>query len=243
MRAAGPEYKSLNRALGKALHDYEMIREGDRILVGLSGGADSLSLLWMLAERRRRVPVRYTLRAVHLDPGFGGGTEGDLAAFCARLEVPFVFERTDFGIRGHSAENRENPCFLCSRLRRKRLFEIADGWGCRTLALGHNQDDVIETLLLNMCYAGEIGTLKPLQELFAGRFRIIRPFAYAPAALIRRFARRQGLPVAENPCPSAGRSRRSAIRRLLHELYRTNPKVRGNLFHALRNVRREYLLP
>ncbi len=243
MRAAGPEYKALNRALGKALHDYEMIREDDRILVGLSGGADSLSLLWMLAERRRRVPVRYSLRAVYLEPGFGGGMEQALEDFCARLEVPFVFERTDFGIRGHSAENRENPCFLCSRLRRKRLFEIADGWGCRTLALGHNQDDIIETLLLNMCYAGEIGTIKPRQDLFSGRFTVIRPLAYVPSSLIRRFARKQGLPVAGNPCPSAGRSRRAVIRRLLSDLYRTNPKVRGNLFHALRNVRRDYLLP
>lgn len=241
MRAAGPEYKSLNRALGKALHDYGMIREGDRILVGLSGGADSLSLLWMLAERRPRVPVRYSLHAVYLDPGFAGGAEKELAAFCEGLDVPFESERTDFGLRGHSAENRENPCFLCARLRRKRLFEIADRLGCQTLALGHNQDDIIETLLLNMFYSGEISTFRPRQTLFDGRFALIRPFAYAGEALIRRFARRQGLPVMENPCPSALRSRRAEIRRLLHDLYRSNPKVRGNLFRALRNVRSEYL--
>ena len=132
--------------------------------------------------------------------------------FCDRLGVHLRAEVTDFGVVSHGPLNRENPCFLCARLRRKRLFEIAAELGCRTLALGHNRDDVIETLFLNICYAGEISTMRPAQDLFKGRFRLIRPLAYADEALIRRFAREQALPVSPNPCPSAGRSRRAAWR-------------------------------
>ena len=243
MPAVGRATKALNRAIGKAIHDYAMVRDGDRIMVGLSGGADSLSLLWMLADRRRRVPVRYDLAAAHLDLGFGGESAGDaLKAFCSHLGVPLRVELTDYGIQGHSPSNRENPCFLCARLRRKRLFEIADELGCRTLALGHNQDDIIETLFLNMFYAGEIGTMLPAQALFNGRFTIIRPMAYADKDVINRFARDQQLPVAENPCPTSKISRRQSVKQMLQELYRGNRKIKGNIFHAMRNVKSEYLL-
>lgn len=242
MRTSGAAYKNINRVLGKALHDYDMIREGDRIAVGLSGGADSLTLLWMLNERRPRIRVRYELHAVYVDPGFGGGAAEALAPFCERLGVPLHVEWTDYGLQGHSPANRENPCFLCARLRRKRLFELAAELGCGVLALGHNKDDLIETLFLNMCYAGEIGTMKPGQELFQGRFRLIRPLAYAESGLIRRFARELQLPVTANPCPSADRSRRAEIKTLLNDLYRRNRKIKGNLFRAMRHVRTDYLL-
>jgi tRNA 2-thiocytidine biosynthesis protein TtcA len=242
LRASGYEYKSLNRAIGKAIHDYDMIRDGDRILVGLSGGADSLALAWMLAERRRRIRVRYELEAVYVDPGFGGGTGEAMGPFCDRLKIPLRTERTDYGLISHSPVNRENPCFLCAHLRRKRMFEIAAELGCTKLALGHNKDDLIETLFLNMCYSGEISTMRPAQELFEGRFTVIRPLAYAEGALIRRFAREYRLPVVENPCPSAGRSRRAEVKSLLGELYRRNRKIKGNLFRAMRHVKPEYLL-
>ena len=243
MPAAGRTTKSLNRAIGKVIHDYAMVRDGDRILVGLSGGADSLSLLWMLADRLRRVPVRYDLTAAHLDLGFGGQGAGDaLRAFCSGLGVPLRVELTDYGIQGHSPSNRENPCFLCARLRRKRLFEIADEFGCRTLALGHNRDDIIETMFLNMFYAGEISTMLPAQTLFNGRFTIIRPMAYADKDVINRFARDRQLPVAENPCPTSKRSRRQSVKQMLQELYRSNRKIKGNIFRAMRNVKSEYLL-
>jgi tRNA 2-thiocytidine biosynthesis protein TtcA len=219
-----------------------MIRDGDRLALGVSGGADSLTLLWLLAERRTRVPVRYTLHAVYVDPGFEGGAAEALTPFCERLGVPLRIEWTDYGRIGHSPENRENPCFLCARLRRKRLFEVADELGCGTLALGHNKDDVIETLFLNMCYAGEISTMLPAMELFGGRFRLIRPLAYAEAGIIRRFAREQRMPVSANPCPSSGTSERAEIKGLLENLYRHNRKIKGNIFRALHHVRADYLL-
>ena len=242
MRASGYEYKSLNRAIGKAIHDYDMIQEGDRILVGLSGGADSLTLAWLLAERRRRIRVRYELEAVYVDPGFEGGAADALRPFCERLEIPLRVELTDYGLVGHSPANRENPCFLCARLRRQRMFEIAAERHCTKLALGHNKDDLIETLFLNMCFSGEISTMRPAQVLFEGRFTVIRPLAYAEAALIRRFAGEYRLPVVENTCPSATNSRRSEVKSLLQDLYRRNRKIKGNLFRSMRRVKPEYLL-
>ncbi len=242
MRGSGSAYKALNRAVGRAIHDYDMIRDGDRILVGLSGGSDSLTLLWMLSERQARIRIAYHLEAVYIDPGFGGGAAEAMRPFCERLGVALRTEVTDFGVISHGPLNRENPCFLCARLRRKRLFEIAAEADCCTLALGHNRDDVIETLFLNICYSGEISTMRPAQELFDGRFRLVRPLAYADESLIRRFAREGRLPVSANPCPSANRSRRADIKELLQQLYRSNPKIKGNIFRAMRHVKPEYLL-
>jgi tRNA 2-thiocytidine biosynthesis protein TtcA len=242
LRASGYAYKALNRAVGQAIHDYDMIRDGDRILVGLSGGPDSLALLWMLAERRARIRVGYHLEAAYIDPGFGSSTAETIRPFCDRLQVALRIEFSDHGVVSHSPLNRENPCFLCARLRRKRLFEIAADLGCRTLALGHNKDDVIETLFLNICYAGEISTMRPALGLFDGRFRVIRPMAYADKHLIRRFATEWHLPVSVNLCPSANLSRRSEIRGLLQQLYRSNRKIKGNIFRAMRHVKPEYLL-
>ena len=138
--------------MGKALHRYHMISDGDRIVVGVSGGADSLTLMWMLSERQARIPITYELFAVYIDPGFEGSFAEELKTYCDQLGFSLRVEYTDYGVLGHSDINRENPCFLCSRLRRKRLFEIADELGCSKLALGHNKDDVIETFFLNICF-------------------------------------------------------------------------------------------
>lgn len=235
-------FRALNRAVGQAIARYDLIRDGDRILVGLSGGKDSQTLLWVLDERRARAPVRYELYPVYVDPGFPGGCAETLTDHCRRLGYDLQVERTDFGLRAHSPDNRENPCFLCARRRRQRLFEIAAARGCGKLALGHNQDDVIETLFLNMCYAGELSTMRPAQPLFGGALTIIRPLALAPEELIRRFARQRGFPTFANPCPSAGASKRQAVKDLLAALYRSNRKIRGNIFRALQHVRADYLL-
>jgi len=235
-------YKALNRAMGKALRRYQMISDGDRIVVGVSGGADSLSLMWMLSERRTRIPINYDLFAVYIDPGFEGSFAEALEAYCEQLGFALRVEYTDYGLRGHSLTNRENPCFLCSRLRRKRLFEIAAELGCHKLALGHNKDDVIETLFLNICYAGEISTMVPSQTLFRQRFTLIRPLAFADEDLIRRFAKDQRFPDFENPCPTAKTSKRQEIKSLLQQLYRSNQKIKGNIFRSMSHVKLEYLL-
>ena len=228
--------------MGKALHRYQMISDGDRIVVGVSGGADSLTLMWMLTERQTRIPINYKLFAVYIDPGFEGSFAEPLKAYCDQLGFSLRIEYTDFGVLGHSPVNRENPCFLCSRLRRKRLFEIADELGCDKLALGHNKDDVIETLFMNICYAGEISTMLPAQVFFDGRFTVIRPLAFADEEWIRRFARERRFPDVENPCPTTRTSKRRQIKLLLKELYHDNKKVKGNIFRAMSHVKPEYLL-
>ncbi len=238
----GRTYKILNRFIGKAIHRYDMITKGDKIAVGLSGGKDSLTLMWFLKERQKRVPVNYTLFPVYIDPGFKDGFAAGLQTYCEKIWQALRVEHTNYGILGHSPENRENPCFLCSRLRRKRFFEIAGELGCNKLALGHNMDDIIETLFLNMCYAGEISTMVPFQPLFQKRFTIIRPLAFAGEDTIRRFAKEINFPDFVNPCPSAKNSKRNEIKTLLRQLYDSNKKIRGNIFRALSNVKTEYLL-
>jgi tRNA 2-thiocytidine biosynthesis protein TtcA len=228
--------------MGKALHRYQMISDGDRILVGVSGGADSLTLMWLLQERQARIPIDYDLFAVFIDPGFEDSVAEPLQAYCKTLGFALRVEYTDYGVLGHSAANRENPCFLCSRLRRKRLFEIAEELGCRKLALGHNQDDIIETLFMNMCYAGEISTMVPAQSFFQQKLAVIRPLAFADSDLIRRFARNRRFPDFENPCPTARTSKRREIKDLLNQLYRSNKKVKGNIFRAMSHVKPDYLL-
>lgn len=228
--------------LGKALHRYDMIVPGDRIVVGLSGGKDSLTLMWFLYERLARVPIDYELFPVYVDPGFEGGFSEELREWCRNRGYPLRVEHTDHGLVAHSRENRENPCFLCSRLRRKRMFEIADELNCSKLALGHHKDDIIETLFMNMCYAGEISTMQPSQSFFQGKFSIIRPLAYADERSIARFARSMGFPEFVNPCPSAGVSKRREIKEMLKRLYRSNKKIKGNIFRSMSHVREDYLL-
>jgi len=235
-------YRVLNRAVGRALHRYSMIAEGDRIVVGLSGGKDSLTLLSLLKERQARVPVKYELFPVYIDPGFEGGFSQELQTYCNDAGNILRIEHTNFGIISHSSSNRENPCFLCSRMRRKRLFEIAGELGCTKIALGHNQDDIIETLFLNICYAGEISTMTPCQSFFNNRLFIIRPLAFAGEDIIGRYAKDNGFPDFANKCPSAKVSKRREIKALLNQLYVSSKKIRGNIFRSLSHVKTEYLL-
>ena len=226
-------HKKLRRVVGKALYDYHMIADGDRIAVGLSGGKDSLTLLYLLQD--------YSLHPIYVDPGFENSISERLSEHCQSMGLSLRVEKTDFGVVAHSKNNRENPCFLCARRRRQRLFEGAEQMNCRKIALGHHKDDLIETLFINMCYAGEISTMLPSQSLFKGAIKIIRPLAYADEERIAQFAKQAGFPQLANYCPSAGNSKRDEIKTMLNDLYRSNRKVKGNLFRAMRHVKLEYL--
>ncbi len=227
--------------MGQAIARYQMIEDGDRIVVGLSGGKDSLTLLWLLNERLARVPIDYSLFPVYVDPGFKPGFADELRIYLKTGGHDLIVDHTDFGLVAHSGINRENPCFLCSRRRRQHLFEIADELGCRKVALGHNQDDLIETLFINICYAGEMSTMMPRQSFFKGTMTIIRPLAHAAENDIKRSAEKNKFPVFVNSCPSANRSKRHEIKTLLNTLYRKNRKIRGNIFRAMHHVNPEYL--
>ena len=237
-----PLLKSVNRDVGKAIHDYEMIAPDDRILVGVSGGKDSLALLFVLNERLSRIPVRYRLIPVYVDPGFEGGYSHALARYLSGMGFDLRVEHTDYGPLAHSAENRENPCFLCARLRRKRIFEIARETGCSKVAFGHHKDDIIETFFLNVCYAGNISTMRPAQSFFDGKITVIRPLAYVDEDRIRRLAKKEAFPEFISSCPRAVMSKRAEIKEMLDKLYRSNKKVKGNVFNALKNVNPDYLL-
>jgi tRNA 2-thiocytidine biosynthesis protein TtcA len=235
-------YKALNRAVGQAIHRYDMISDGDRIALGLSGGKDSLFLMWILKERLARIPIHYEVVAFHIDPGFEGNFSESLKAYCHEKAYRLQVVHTDYGVVAHSERNLENPCFLCSMLRRKRLFELATENKCNKLALGHNKDDIIETLFMNICYAGEISTMMPAQPFFNGEITVIRPLAFADENDIRRFAGEEKFPDFMNMCPSSTVSKRREIKTLLNQLYRRNRKIKGNIFRAMSHVKPDYLL-
>lgn len=234
--------KAVNHDFGRAIHHYEMIEDGDRILVGVSGGKDSLTLLWLLQERLARIPIHYTLHAVYVDPGFEAGFVEPLRDWCRRLGIDLQVEYTDFGVFAHSDENRENPCFLCARWRRKRIFEVAAQTGCNKIAFGHHKDDIIETFFINMCYTGTMGTMCPSQSMFEGRFTIIRPLAFVDEDRITRFAADHQFPEFVNPCPSAGVSKRQEIRSALDRLHGGKKKIKDNIFRSLSHINLEYML-
>ncbi len=234
--------KAINHDVGRAIHHYEMIADGDRILVGVSGGKDSLTLLWLLKKRLARIPIHYSLSAVYVDPGFSDGFAEALAEWCRALDIELQVQYTDFGVFAHSDKNRENPCFLCSRWRRKRIFEVAQSAGCNKIALGHHKDDIIETFFINMCYTGTMGTMCPVQPMFDGLFSIIRPLAFVDEHRITRFAADCQFPEFVNPCPSAEISKRREIKTALDGLHGGKKKIKDNIFRSLSHINLEYML-
>jgi len=234
--------KEVKKQMGKAIHHYRQIGEGDRIGVAVSGGVDSLTLLELLTERKKRVPITYGLVALHIHLGFDPEGYRPLEDYLSRRGYPYRIDVTGIGRVAHSPKNRENPCFLCSRLRRKRLFEMAHQLGCNKVAFAHTRDDIVETLLLNMFYSGEMSTMVPFLPIFGGALSIIRPFAFLPKERILRLAHKMGLPAWENRCPSIHRSKRYEIRRMLAAIKAKNPQVMGNILRSMGNIKRDYLL-
>lgn len=235
-------HREMRKLTGKAIHEYNMTEEGDHILVSVSGGKDSMSLLWLLKERLRRLPINYKITAVHVDPGFGGNNAEQMKKYFEGHGFEYRIISGDFGPRAHSPENLENPCFFCSRYRRKYVFELAGELECNKIALGHHKDDIIETLFINMFYGASVSTMLPVQDFFKGALRVIRPLFMTDEHIIKRYARVMEFPIVKTGCPTSGRSKREDVKNMLNALYRTNRKIKGNIFHALQNVKPEYLL-
>jgi len=219
---------------GKAIHGWRMIADGDKVALGLSGGKDSLGLLWLLRERMRRIPIEFELTPIHIDMGFGNVDVAALRRFCAELGLELLVFESDFGPRAHSPENRKNsPCFFCALKRRAQMFKMCREHGCNKLALAHHQDDIFETFLMNILHAGNISTMLPVQTLFRGELKIIRPLSLIGADQTRRFAQLKELPVQPPCCPSAGQTTRAQAGRALDGFFRDNKKSRANLWRAL----------
>jgi tRNA 2-thiocytidine biosynthesis protein TtcA len=234
--------REMRRLVGKAIHHYRLIEDGDRILVALSGGKDSMAMLNVLHERRARVPINYELKVLTVDLGYEGVNFEALRGYIKGLGWDYVFKKTQIGPLAQSTFNRENPCFLCARLRRKIFFETAHELGCNKVALGHTKDDIIETFLLNTFYGGEISTMIPHQVLFGGKLAIIRPLALLEEDTVRAYAQLRALPEVQDGCPTRGKTRRGQIKYLLGELAKTDRRIKKNIFAALSNVKGEYLL-
>jgi tRNA 2-thiocytidine biosynthesis protein TtcA len=234
--------REIRSLVGKAIHHYGLIQDGDRILVGVSGGKDSLTLLHLLKERLKRVPIHYELIPVHIDLGFNSGRADILKDYFEREGLSYHIEFTDIGRRANSPENRENPCFLCAWERRKYLFRLANRFKCNKVALGHHKDDIIETLLINIVYSGEISTMLPIQSLFKGKITLIRPLSLVEEKRIEKFAQTMHLPFGSSGCPSSGRTKRKEIKEIIGILSKKNRKVKGNIFRSLSNIKLDYLL-
>jgi tRNA 2-thiocytidine biosynthesis protein TtcA len=232
----------INRLVGQALHTYRMLADGDRVLLAVSGGVDSLVLTWLLAHWRRKAPIDYQLLAIHLDMGFGDREPLLVEEQLRRLEIPYEIERTDFGRRALAAEAGKSGCFHCARQRRNRLFNLAREKGFNKIAFGHHRGDVIETFFLNLLYSGNLSTMVPCQDLFGGKLSLIRPLAFLDKEEIKRLAADLDITPVANPCPLAGESKRETVRAMLDSLNAEDPRINANIFNALANVKPEYLL-
>jgi tRNA 2-thiocytidine biosynthesis protein TtcA len=233
--------REIRRLLGKAIHSRNMIESGDHVLVSVSGGKDSMSLLWLLRERIKRIPIEYRITAVHIDPGFGANSAAKMRLFFEDNGFDYRIVESDFGPKAHGPDNLENPCFLCSRLRRKALFELAEELQCGKIAFGHHKDDLIETFFLNIFYGASISTMMPAQKFFNGELTVVRPLFMVDEKMIEKFSENMAWPPIELGCPTAGSSKREEVKKMLRHFYGGNRKIKGNIFHALQNVRPEYL--
>jgi tRNA 2-thiocytidine biosynthesis protein TtcA len=227
-----PYNKLLFSRMRKASRDYGLIEDGDRIVVGLSGGKDSTLMLYALAVLQRSLPVHFDLRAVTLDMGWGNDYSEHIA-FCQKLDVPFEVIPSDVGPLIFEERQEKNPCSLCARMRRGAVNGWAHEHGCNKVALGHHLDDVIETLLMSMFYEGRVQTFMPKSYLSRSDVTVIRPMVYVTEADIISIGKKIGIPVMVNKCPADGHTVREDAKDLIKELSTTNPMIRTRLMSGV----------
>jgi tRNA 2-thiocytidine biosynthesis protein TtcA len=212
--------QKLMGAMRKAIEDYHMIENGDRIAVGVSGGKDSVSTLIGLAKLRRYIGIDYEIVAVCLDPQFGGIPNDftEIEKLCESLDVKLDLRRTEIGKIIFEDRQETNPCSLCARMRRGLLHDIAKENGCNKMALGHNFDDAAETFLMNLCNEGRIGCFSPVTWLSRKEITVIRPIIYCREADIVRIANHEHFPIVKSACPADKHTEREHAKLLLEKL-------------------------
>lgn len=224
--------------LRAAVDEYGMIEAGDAVAVGVSGGKDSVALLYLLAQLRRFYPKPFTLHAITLDPCFDGEETdyGAIAALCETLDVPYTVRRTKLWDAVREKMGEHTPCSLCARLRRGALHKAAVELGCRTVALGHHEDDAAETFLMSLLSGGTLECFAPKSYLDRREITLIRPMVFLKEAEIAAYVRREGLPVVKSRCPVDGCTNRQQMKDLIASLRPQYGDVAESIVHAMQKA-------
>ena len=225
--------RKLMSDLRKCIKDYQMLEPNDRVVVGISGGKDSLVLLRLMAELRDHSAVPFELQAVTLNMGYVEMDFSPVADLCKKLNVPYTIRDTQIREIIFDIRKEENPCALCAKLRRGILNETAVALGANKVALGHHFDDAIETFALSLIYEGRLNSFLPVTYLDRTGLTLIRPMLYIREKTIANFAVRQNLPIVQNPCPADKNTRREDVKALLYELEGRYPGLKDNIFGGL----------
>lgn len=227
--------KKITSYVRKAIEEYNMIEDGDRVAVGVSGGKDSLALLWALADLSKYYPKKYEVVAVTLDMGYNCDYS-PIQELCDRLGVQYIVKKTNIKEIIFDERKEKNPCSLCAKMRRGALNDVVIEQGCRRVALGHHKDDVLETFFLSLLYEGRISCFSPVTYLDRTDIYQIRPMIYVPERDIIGAERRLSLPVVKSKCPVDGHTKRQEIKDIIRNLDKTtNPGLKTRLFTAIKD--------
>lgn len=232
--------KEIQKILGKmrkAIDDYQMIEEGDKIAVALSGGKDSISLLYALKNLQLFYPKHFDFIAITINPGFDNFDDNLLKKVCQDIDVELKIVKSDIKQIVFDERKEKNPCSLCANLRRGMLNSIAKENGCNKIALGHNEDDVLETFLMNMIYAGNISVFFPVAYMDRSQMTLIRPLIYVSEKMTRSFVKKAEIPIMPKVCPMDGNSTREYALELLKQLEYKNKNIRANLIGAIKRAK------
>lgn len=219
----------------KAVDEYEMIQEGDKIAVGISGGKDSLAMLYALNGLRRFYPNHFTIEAITVDLGYEGFDLSKIQQRCLEMDVPYTIVKTNIGKIIFEDRKESNPCSLCAKMRKGAFNEKAKELGCNKVAYAHHKDDIIETMMLSLIYEGRFHSFSPRTYLDRMDLTVIRPLMFVTEADIIGFKNKYDLPVEKSPCSVDGYTKRQYAKELIHQLALENPGVKERMFSAVIN--------
>ena len=214
----------------RAIDDYNMISDGDRIAVGISGGKDSLTLLYALHGLKRFYPHPFELEAITIDLGHPGFDVSKIRQLCEEMEIPYTVVKTDIAQIIFEERKESNPCSLCAKMRKGALNEAIKKTGCNKVAYAHHKDDIIETMMLSLIYEGRFYSFSPKTYLDRMDLTVIRPLMYVNEADIKGFRNKYDLPVVKSPCPADGYTKREYAKNLLRQLNLENPGAKERMF-------------
>lgn len=219
----------------QAIDDYGMIQDGDKIAIGISGGKDSLTLLYALHGLQRFYPKKFTLEAITVDLGYPGFDVSKLQELCERMEVPYTVVKTEIAQIVFEERKEKNPCSLCAKMRKGALNDAARQLGCNKIAYAHHKDDIIETMLMSLLYEGHFYSFPPITYLERMDLTVIRPMMYVKEVDVKGFSKKYNLPIEKSPCPADGYTKRQYVKDLLRTLNQENPGVKERMFSAIVN--------